>query len=138
MGKFGLSITNKLLFQKIGSNLLDFIRSCLSFDLDERPTPIQLLRHPIFSGFSAPTEDDIVLPHFPAINPSLCIIDIAQYKTKLGISEDHYKDALLDYPHEVLPMKKGSGQSWRLVFIWITVENSSFKTSEEVLVKCFF
>jgi TBC domain-containing protein kinase-like protein len=47
--------TNVLLETITHGILVDFIRQCLTFDANQRPSPTTLLRHPLFSDINPPT-----------------------------------------------------------------------------------
>ncbi|KAK4296947.1 hypothetical protein Pmani_030595 [Petrolisthes manimaculis] len=77
--------------------LRDFLCTCLTPDPKDRPMPRSLLNHPLFRTMTISAPLNPILPHFPVIDPSLCLIDFAQYKAKL--SEVENKGTVLpDYP----------------------------------------
>ncbi|KAG7175816.1 TBC domain-containing protein kinase-like protein-like [Homarus americanus] len=63
-----------------------FLQLCLTVDPEDRPVPRNLLSHSLFQPFVMSASLIPVPPHFPVIDPSLCLIDFSQYKAKLGLN----------------------------------------------------
>ncbi|XP_076066691.1 TBC domain-containing protein kinase-like protein [Oratosquilla oratoria] len=85
--------------QALSRNMQDFLRSCLTVNTKDRPYPKTLLGHPLFDHLNIVESLQPTPPHFPVIDPSQCLVDFGQYKRKLGISEENYRDRLDNYPH---------------------------------------
>lgn len=66
--------------QALSEEMRNFLRQCLTLDAEERPLPRNLLSHPLFQPFIISASLVPILPHFPVIDPSLCLVDFAQYK----------------------------------------------------------
>ena len=60
-----------------------------------------LLGHSLFQSFSLSASTMPIKPQFPVIDPSLCLVDFCEYKKRLKITEEAFKDTLSDYPHNV-------------------------------------
>lgn len=82
----------------LSEEMRNFLCQCLTVDAEERPLPRNLLSHPLFQPFIISASLVPILPHFPVIDPSLCLVDFAQYKAKLGVMEEDKGEMLLDYP----------------------------------------
>ncbi|XP_042207251.1 TBC domain-containing protein kinase-like protein [Homarus americanus] len=82
---------------RLPEDMRGFLQLCLTVDPEDRPVPRNLLSHSLFQPFVMSASLIPVPPHFPVIDPSLCLIDFSQYKAKLGLLESE-GDHLTDYP----------------------------------------
>lgn len=83
--------------ESIPSDLRDFINLCLTVDPARRPVPRGLLSHRLFHPLPLSASLAPVHPHFPVIDPSLCLVDFAHFKAKFGM-EESAGPLLADYP----------------------------------------
>lgn len=77
--------------------LKDFVSLCLTVGPSERPIPRSLLSHRLLQPFVLSASLVPVHPHFPVVDPSLCLIDFAHFKAKFGMMENS-GPTLTDYP----------------------------------------
>ncbi|XP_068249818.1 TBC domain-containing protein kinase-like protein [Palaemon carinicauda] len=84
--------------KSLSEDMKDFLQKCLTVDPEERPLPRNLLSHRLFQPFIISASLVPIPPHFPVIDPSLCLVDFTQYKAKLGLPPGNGNDMLPDYP----------------------------------------
>ncbi|CAL4121554.1 unnamed protein product [Meganyctiphanes norvegica] len=110
----------------------NFLRQCLTISSAERPLPIQLLAHPLFKSQKCSTDMTPIPPHFPVIDPSLCLVDFSEYKTKLGVFEENYSDLLPNYPHSLESCKAKRNDVENKPWRFIDVDQLSERSIREV------
>ena len=96
----------------------DFISTCLTLDPQKRPLPLDMLHHSLVQSLPVTSSTIPIAPQFPVIDPSLCLVDFSEYKKKLNITEDAFKDILPQYPH--YPNKsheEENSKPWRYVIV---------------------
>ncbi|KAK7072646.1 hypothetical protein SK128_024425 [Halocaridina rubra] len=82
----------------LSEDMKDFLHQCLTVNPEERPLPRSLLSHRLFQLCVISASLVPIPPHFPVIDPALCLVDFAQYKAKFGMTSRNQKEMLPDYP----------------------------------------